>query len=110
MAWAFYLLQMRSGAVSIPRPGIAEPESRQQVQLRCLGPAIEHIDADENVFNAGLGIFDEDVEVTVIIKDASIDQFELSLTPATVAVLLDQQGIRKFSLRIFVEVFHVGMR
>src|SRR6266404_267222 len=91
-----------------PSPGIAEPQMRQQMQLRSLWPTIESFDANTNIFRPSLRIFDEDVEVAVIVKDSRLQQLVLgraNLPPAP-AVFLYQLRVRKLLLRIFVEHPH----
>ena len=77
---------------------------------RCVAATVVYRDQHQNVFRPGLGVLDEDVEVTVIVEDARVDQFELGLILAPPAVLLDQPGIGKFPLRVFVEVLEVRVR
>ena len=58
----------------------------------------------------GLGVLDKDVKVTIVVKDARVDQFELgsSLRPRRRSPRAADVG--KYALRILVEHFHVGMR
>src|SRR5881409_1038068 len=44
-----------------PRPGIAEPESRQQVQRRGFGTAVYRGDTDQQIIDAAFGVLDEHV-------------------------------------------------
>ena len=61
----------------------------QSVGSRCSdgrsGPRLATVIADQNVVGRGLGVFDEDVEVAVVVEDARVDQFELRLLPASAA-------------------------
>ena len=61
-------------------------------------------------FSAGLGVFGKDIEIAVVVKDASVDQFELGRSQTAPPIFLDQTRIGKFRLRIFVERLHIGMR
>ena len=69
-------------AGAAPRPGVAEPERRQQVQRRRLGPAVGDGDADQDVVGRRLRVLGEDVEVAVVVEDAGVDQLELGLALA----------------------------
>ena len=99
----------RAPGARIPRPGVAEPECRQQVQRRRFGPAIGQGDANQDVIGRVLHVFGEDVEITVIVEQAAVHEFELRLCPAAAAVLLDQPRIRKFGLGIFIERLQIRM-
>src|SRR6266480_6721016 len=56
-----------------PRPLVAKPGGRQQVQRRYFRPAIGHSDSDKNVVRRCVRVFGEDVEVAVLVKHAGID-------------------------------------
>src|SRR5262249_8384948 len=88
----------------------AEPQRRQQVQVRGIGPTVPRADPDEDLLGAGLRIFDEHVEVAVVVEDARVEQLVLMLQPRARSVRVDEIGIRKRRLRILVEVLHVRMR
>ena len=45
---------------------------------RCVGATVVYRDQHQNVLRPGLGVLDEDVEVTVIVEDARVDQFSNS--------------------------------
>ena len=93
-----------------PRPGVAEPKRGQQAQRGGCRAAVDHGDANENVIRRPLGVFRENIEITVVIKHARVREFEFGIVLATAAVLLEQPRVRKFRLRIFVERLQVGMR
>src|SRR5207244_1238053 len=52
----------------------------------------------------------EDIKIAVVIEDARVDQLVLRGMLVAAAVLLDQPRVGKFSLRVLVQVLHVGMR
>ena len=93
-----------------PRPCIPEPHRRQQIDIGRFRAAIGNRDLDTDVVRLGLGIFDEDVEVAVVVEDAGIDQFVLRLRPVALPVLLDKLRVRERLLRILVKHLHVGVR
>ena len=72
------------------RPGIAEPERRQQIERRRLRAAIPGRDPHQNVFRRGLRVFHEHIEIAVPIEDARIDQLEFRVRLGPPAILLDQ--------------------
>ena len=95
--------------VGLPGPHVAEPELRQHVEARRLGPAIVDRDQHQNVLGRGLGVLDHDVEVAVVLEDAGVDQLELEVALAAAPVLLDQMAIGERRLRILVEELEVGV-
>ncbi len=64
-------------------------------------------DPHEDVFRTVFGVLDEDVEVSVVIENAGIEQFVFKLVPGTAAVRLRQVGVGIGRLRILVEILHV---
>ena len=80
------------------------------MQRRRIGPAIDRFDPNADVFFVGLGVFDADVEIAVVVEHAGVEQFEFGLAVAAAAILVDQPPIRKLGVRIFVDVLHVRMR
>src|SRR6185503_7134147 len=55
--------------VETPGPGVAKPDGGQKMKRRGVGAAVYCLDADQNIVRAGLGIFDEDIEIAVVVKD-----------------------------------------
>ena len=78
----------RPGVAWRPRPVVAAPQRGQQVQRRGVGAAVDGADAHQHLFGPVLGVFDEDVEVAVVVEDAGVEQFVLGLVAAAAAVLL----------------------
>ena len=71
------------------------------------GAAIEGGNLDQHVLGGGLGIFDGDVEVAVVVEDAGVDQFVFEIRARAMAVCFDQVSVGKRALRILVQVPHV---
>ncbi len=95
----------------VPRPDVARPQMRQDVQRRRVGPAIVDDDAHQDVVGVGLGVVDRDVEIALLVEQAGVDQLIFGQVAALAArALLDKVVIGEGSLRIFVEHPHVGMR
>ena len=92
-----------------PGPGVPEPERGQQMKRRGIGAAVAGRDLDQNILGRGLGIFDEDVEVAILIEDARVQQLVFEFLPAAAAIGVDEVGVGICGLRIFVEIFHVGV-
>ena len=63
-------------------PRVAKPDLRQDGDLRRFGTAVGHRDPHQDVIDVRLGVFDVDVEVTVFIEDAGIEDLELGLEAA----------------------------
>ena len=93
-----------------PRPRVAEPYGRQHVQRGPLRPAIRDGDANQNVVGVRLRIFEENVEVAVLVEYAGIDQLEFRIAAGTTPIHVEQLGVGERALRIFVQRFHVGVR
>src|SRR5580704_13591795 len=64
-------------------------------------------DLDEYVFDIGLGVFNKNIEVPVLRKNASVEKLEFGFLAAAPPVFLDEAGIGKFRMRIFVKHAHV---
>ncbi len=109
-AWSIRGAASRGAAqVLSPGPGVAEPKRGQKMQGRGFRPTIPGGDFDENVFNVGLGVFEEDIEVAVLREDARIEQLELGLGTATLLVFFQELEVRELGLGIFVEHAHVAV-
>ena len=102
--------QRRLRRARAPRPLVAKPQLRQQMQRRALAPAVGGGDAHEHVVDVALRVLHHDVEVRVVREDAGVD--ELVLAPAAPArvVLVAQLPVRKRALRIAVQRFEVRLR
>ena len=92
-----------------PGPGVPVPERRKQDQRRLLGTAVGDGDPDQDVLDRLLRILHLNIEVSVFVKDSSVEQFVLGKIAATSGILRDKLGIGKLGLRVFVETFAVGM-
>ena len=79
--------------VVTPRPGVAVPERRQQVERRRLRAAVRGGDPDDDVLRSGLGVFDDDVEEPVLVEDPRVGQLVLGRV-ATAARVLGDAGPR----------------
>ena len=69
-----------------PRPGIAEPDGRQNAEIRAFRTTIRDCDPDENVLGIGLCVFYEYIEVAVLVEHACIEQFVLRLKSVSAPV------------------------
>jgi hypothetical protein len=69
--------QAGAGAVVIPGPGVAEPERGQEVEVGGVWSTIRGADSDQDVVRGGLGVFDDNVEIAVIVEDARVYQLIL---------------------------------
>ena len=97
----------RFGGVLAPRPRVAEPQRRQQMQTCRLRTAVVHGATDQDVIRAGLGVLEEHVVVAIVIEHAGVEQFVLELFAREQGIGLDQAGVRKGPLRVLVQVLHV---
>jgi hypothetical protein len=70
---AFAAPRPQHGPVAaVPRPGVAEPQGRQQVERGRHRAPVVHGDPDQDVVGRGLGILHLDVEVLVAVEDAGL--------------------------------------
>jgi hypothetical protein len=69
-------------ATARPGPGVVEPERRQQMQGRGLRSAVAGANADQHILGAGLGVLDEDIEISVLGERPGVEQFVLRFVPA----------------------------
>jgi hypothetical protein len=88
-----------------PRPHIPEPDSWEQAQRSSLGSTICCCDLNKNVFDIALCIFDEHIEITIVVENACIEQLEFRLVLFATAVLLAVNP-NKRSFRIGSCSFH----
>ncbi len=109
------LRQAQAGSQSLalvpapPRPGISEPEGRQDVQPGRIRTPIRHADPDAQVIRTGLGVLDSDIEVTAAVESSGLQKLELGLDPPAPAVLLAQSLVGKLALRILVQRLQPGV-
>src|SRR5271168_993645 len=91
-------------------PGIAKPEMWKQRERRRLLTAVADVDADQKIFWRRLGILHFDIKVCVVSEDAGVHQFIFQIGSRPAAVGLHEIVIRVCSLRILIQVLHIGMR
>src|ERR1700751_3589416 len=80
---------------------------RENVKTRRFRTAVESLNANADVFRAGLGILDKYVEIAILIEDASIQK--LKLRALALAILGNQLSVRELRLRILVQHSHVAV-
>src|SRR5438094_190997 len=83
-------LEGGSSVVGAPRPGVAEPERRQEMDRGGLGAAVRDGDPDRNVVLGRLRVFDFHVEVAVVVEDAGVGQLVLGVLLTAPGVLDDE--------------------
>src|SRR5262245_39356142 len=102
-------LQDRLRAAIRPGPGITEPQGRQHVQQSGFKPAIVDADPDQHVFRGCLGILDDDVEIAVVVEDASVEELVLELVPRAPPIRRPEVSVGISRLGVLVQVLHVGV-
>src|SRR5215472_2909385 len=105
----WYLLEHGPRDTLSRGPNVSEPERRKEIERSRLGPAIENRDSNQDVFRSLFGVFHQHIEIAIIFKGASIDQLVLKFAPRSFPVDFYQVLVWERSLRIFVEIFHVGV-
>src|SRR5260370_40309948 len=104
------LLDLAQGGaivVSAPRPSVAKPNGRKNRQVRFGRTSVSCTDPDENVFRARFGVLREDVEITVFVEGACIQQLILEITSIPATVFFHELAVRKFSLLVLVQSLQV---
>ncbi len=98
--------QRRAPVVAPPRPGVAEPHLRQQVQRRRIRPVVGGRHHDGDVVGCSFRIGDRDVEEPVVGEDPGVGELELTVFARAPAVLGAQVRVRVLGLRIAIEQPH----
>jgi hypothetical protein len=80
------------------------------MQRRRIRPSIVDRDDHEDIVRSGLGVFDEDIEIAVLVEQTGVDQFEFRRELVPRRVPIAELGIWVFALRILVEHFEVRVR
>ncbi len=98
--------ELGMAVVATPRPGVAEPQRREDVQRRGLGTAVRRLDQDADVVRRALRVGELDVEVARLLEHPRVDQLELVELAAAASVAVDQRGVGELALRVLVEPPH----
>src|SRR5438270_4585520 len=93
-----------------PGPCITEPDSWEEMQFGGLWAPVEGCNPDQYVFRAGFRVFDEHIKVSVVIENSCVEEFIFQLIAGAALIRLYQIQIRELLLRVFIKVFHIGMR
>src|ERR1700693_1239752 len=80
------------------------------MERRVVLTAVERADADEDIGRRTLRIFDDDVEVCILVEYPRIEQFVLGIEARARGVHVEQFPIWEGALRILVERPHVRVR
>ena len=74
------------------------------MQNRVLDAAIMDIDTKQDIGFVNLGIFNDDVEVSVIVKDAQVKQAEFRIVPAATLRFLPELCIGEVTLWVLYSI------
>ena len=72
--------QLRPRRAVAPAPGVAEPDRGQQMQRRGSGPRLITVARIRISFDIVLGVFDEDVEIAIVVEDSGVDQLVFAVS------------------------------
>ena len=97
-------------AVDLPRPGVAVPGRRQDVERVGLGSLVRDPNGEEEVVGVGLCVVGLDDPVAVVVEDPRVEQLELRILLAPGGVFLDECLVGKRSLRVVVAPPVPGVR
>src|SRR6476469_4278156 len=73
------------------------------MERRGIRAAIPRGNADQNVVRRRLRIFDEHIEVAIVVEYAGVEEFVLTIVARAPTVLIDEMRIGKLPVRILVE-------
>ena len=108
LGWA-HLPQPRRPVVPAPRPGVAEPELRHEVERGGVRAVVDGGDADADVVGGALRVGRDDVEEAAALEHAGVGELQLGVLEAAGGVALHQRCVRVGSLRVAVELLGVGV-
>nr|WP_294551845.1 hypothetical protein [uncultured Rhodopila sp.] len=94
----------------LPAPGIAEYELRQEMQRTRRVAAVVRGYPHQDIVHAGPGVFDEHVEIPVIVEYPRIEQLVFRRADATAPIFRHQVGVGEGRLRVLIEHPQIGMR
>ena len=97
-------------SIGAPRPGVAEPQRRQDLDRRRFRSGVADRDLDVDVVWRRLRELCLDPPIAVVIEDASVDELELGILLRASSVLLDEAAVGELALRVVVPPSHVRMR
>jgi hypothetical protein len=95
-----------------PSPGVTEDRLRYDVERSGFRTMIGSPDTNESfvfVFFV-FGVLDDNVPVTIFVKDIRVEDFEFADFAIAVETLLGETFVGIFRLRVFVKIFHVRVR
>ena len=103
------LLDLRLVRVVTPRPSVAEPDLRDDVQFGGFGAAVVAGHSEQQLLGiialfCGLNVA---VPVTALVEDSGIDEVVLALCPRALGILFNDLLVGELLLRQLVEVLHV---
>ena len=107
---SFIAFDPRLRVIASPAPGVSKPKGRQHMDRCGVGAHVTHSDSTQQILRRGLGVFDVDIEVSVIREDAGVPELKFRLCAGALAVLFDQRGVGKLGMRILVVHPHVAVR
>src|SRR5437899_3858756 len=93
-----------------PGPGITKPDRGQQAQTGGLSASVGCRNLDQNVFDITLRILHNYIEIAVLAEYSCVEEFEFWLIFSATAIFFDELRIGIRSMRILVEIVHVGVR
>ncbi len=76
---------------------------------RRIWPPIRYANPDQQIFRLAFAYFHNDIKVSALVENARIDQLVLSIVFGSPLIFVNQLCVRKFGLRVFVQILHVGM-
>ena len=94
----------------LPRPGVAKPQRRQEMEPAPLLSAIYDRERNQDVAWGRLRVFHEDVVIGIVGEDAGVEQFVFRVGLRAARAFCDEVCVRIGPLRILVEGLHIAVR
>ena len=94
----------------LPRPVVSKPQRGQNVQrVRVFVPRLSTL-MRQRCLLGRFRVFDFNVEVGVVVKNAGVEQFVFGVVARSAPVFFDELRVGKRAMRILVEHLHVRVR
>ena len=79
------------------------------MQRRRVGAAVDRADLDQDIIRRSFGVFHENIEIAIFIKDAGVEQLVFQLLPRPLAAGISDLLVGEIPLRVLVKILHIRM-
>ncbi len=92
-----------------PGPGVAEPKAGQHKTIGGLRSAIGQCDSGQYVVRVRLGVFNHDIKVAVVVKNAGVQQLILEIKKSPTPALRHKISVWVLRLGVLIKHLHVAV-